>query len=60
MPYTALGKPLRERRDGVRIPSDGAPNMAKKHELRQALSKAADELESMAGKSEADGFAGRL
>jgi len=30
--------------------------MAKKHELRQALSKAADELESMAGKSEADGF----
>ena len=30
--------------------------MAKKHELRQQLSKAADELESMAGKSEADGF----
>ena len=30
--------------------------MAKKHELRQALSKAADELELMAGKSEADGF----
>ncbi len=30
--------------------------MAKKHELRQALSKAADELEAMAGKSEADGF----
>ena len=30
--------------------------MAKKHELRQALSKAADELESLAGKSEADGF----
>jgi HK97 family phage major capsid protein len=30
--------------------------MAKKHELRQALSKAVDELESMAGKSEAEGF----
>jgi len=30
--------------------------MAKKHELRQALSKAVDELELMAGKSEADGF----
>jgi HK97 family phage major capsid protein len=30
--------------------------MAKKHELRQALSKAADELELMAGKSEAEGF----
>jgi HK97 family phage major capsid protein len=30
--------------------------MAKKHELRQALSKAADELEAMAGKSEAEGF----
>lgn len=30
--------------------------MAKKHELRQALSKAVDELEAMAGKSEAEGF----
>ena len=30
--------------------------MAKKHELRQALSKAVDELEMMAGKSEAEGF----
>ena len=30
--------------------------MAKKHELRQALSKATDELEAMAGKSEAEGF----
>ena len=30
--------------------------MAKKHELRQQLGKAADELELMAGKSEADGF----
>jgi HK97 family phage major capsid protein len=30
--------------------------MAKKHELRQALSKAVDELEVMAGKSEAEGF----
>lgn len=30
--------------------------MAKKHELRQALSKAADELEALAGKSEAEGF----
>ena len=30
--------------------------MAKKHELRQALSKAVDELELMAGKSEAEGF----
>ena len=30
--------------------------MAKKHELRQALSKAVDELELMAGKSDADGF----
>jgi HK97 family phage major capsid protein len=30
--------------------------MAKIHELRQQLSKAVDELEAMAGKSEADGF----
>lgn len=30
--------------------------MAKKHELRQALSKAVDELELMAGKSESEGF----
>lgn len=30
--------------------------MAKKHELRQALSKAVDELESMAGKSVDEGF----
>jgi HK97 family phage major capsid protein len=30
--------------------------MAKKHQLRQALNKAADELEAMAGKSEAEGF----
>jgi hypothetical protein len=30
--------------------------MAKIHELRQQLSKAVDELELMAGKSEADGF----
>jgi HK97 family phage major capsid protein len=30
--------------------------MSKKHELRQALSKAADELEAMAGKSVAEGF----
>ena len=30
--------------------------MAKKHELRLALSKAADELEAMAGKTEAEGF----
>lgn len=30
--------------------------MAKKHELRQALGKAVDELEAMAGKSEAEGF----
>ena len=30
--------------------------MAKKHELRQKLSKAVDELEAMAGKSEAEGF----
>lgn len=30
--------------------------MAKKHELRQQLSKAADELEAMAAKSEAEGF----
>lgn len=30
--------------------------MAKKHALRQALAKAADELEAMAAKSEADGF----
>ena len=30
--------------------------MAKKHEIRQALSKAVAELETMAGKSEAEGF----
>src|SRR5258708_34884210 len=30
--------------------------MAKKHELRQAMSKAVTELELMAGKSEAEGF----
>jgi HK97 family phage major capsid protein len=32
------------------------PAMAKKHELRQALSKAVDELEILAGKTEAEGF----